>query len=50
MVRHCLEQVLQPPQKYEHHQFSNGRIYEIINYGIVVIFNGMTSLLNFIQI
>jgi hypothetical protein len=38
------------PQKFERLPFSNGCRYSIENYGVEVIFNGMTSLLNFIQI
>jgi hypothetical protein len=43
-------QVLHPPQKLEHPPFLNGSIYRIKNYGVEVTFNGITSVLNFIQI
>jgi hypothetical protein len=41
---------LLPPQKFEQPQFWNGCSCRITNYDIKVIFNGMTSLLNFIEI
>jgi len=41
--------VLKPPQNFERPRFWNGSSYRIKNYGIEVIFNGMTSLQNLIQ-
>jgi hypothetical protein len=38
---------LHSPQKFEHPPFWNGCCYSIKNYGVDVIFNGMTSLLDF---
>jgi hypothetical protein len=43
-------QVLKSPQKCERPPFWNGFSYSIKNYSTEVIFNGMTSLLNFIKI
>jgi hypothetical protein len=43
-------QVLHPPQKFECPPFWNGSKYGIKKYGVEVIFNGMTSLLNFMKI
>jgi hypothetical protein len=50
MVPRWLVQVLNPPQKFERSPFWNGWRYRIRKHGIEVIFNGMTSLLNFIKI
>jgi hypothetical protein len=50
MVPGWLVQVLHPPQKFERPPFCNGWRYGIKKYGIEVIFNGMTSLLNYITI
>jgi hypothetical protein len=50
MVRRWLVQVLHPPQKFERPPFCNGWSYGIKKYDVEVIFNGMTSLLNFIKI
>jgi hypothetical protein len=43
-------QVLHSPQKFERPPFWNGCSYSIKNYVIEVAFNGMTSLLSFIEI
>jgi hypothetical protein len=50
MVPCWLVQVLHPPQKFECQPFWNGWRYGIRKYGVVVTFNGMTFLLNFIKI
>jgi hypothetical protein len=50
MVPRWLMQVLHPPQKFERPPFCNGWRYGVKRYGIEVTFNGMTSLLNFINI
>jgi hypothetical protein len=50
MVPRWLVQVLHPPQKFERPPFWNAWRYGINKYGVEVIINGMTSLLNFIII
>jgi hypothetical protein len=50
MFPRWLMQVLHPSQKFERPPFWNGSRYGIKEYGVEVIFNGMTSLLNFIKI
>jgi hypothetical protein len=50
MVPRWVVQILHPPQKFERPPFCNGWRYGIKKYGVEVIFNGMTSLPNFIKI
>jgi hypothetical protein len=49
MVLRWLVHVLHPPQKFERPPFWYGCSYGIKKYGVEVIINGMTSLLNFIK-
>jgi hypothetical protein len=50
MVPRWLVKVLHPPQKFVRPPFWNSWRYGIEKYGVEVIFNRMTSLLNFIKI
>jgi hypothetical protein len=50
MASRWLTKVLHPPQKFKRPPFWNSWNYGIGNYGFEFIFNGMTSLQNFINI
>jgi hypothetical protein len=43
-------QILHPPQKFEYPPLWNVCRYGIKKYGVEVIFNGMTTLLNFLKV